>query len=195
MTNAGEGWRLFVAFELPDHVLDVLARLQEDLRQRGLTSLRWVQPAGIHLTLKFLGQTPVERLQGIEEALRAAVTGHQAVTLRLANLGSFGDSRGARVIWVDLAGDVALVASMREKLEGALQTLGLAKDARPFAPHLTLARVRPEDMRRLREQIAKALAETKVEGETFTLQRLSLIRSVLGPGGAVYTPVTAAPLA
>jgi len=194
VTNAGESWRLFVAFEVPDHVLEILARLQEELRQRGLSSLRWVQPTGIHLTLKFLGQTPVERLQGIQEALRVAVVGHQAVTLRLGNLGRFGDSRGARVIWVDLAGDVASVASIQEKLEGVLQTLGFVKEARPFAPHLTLARVRPEDVRRLREPIMKALAETKVEGETFILQRLSLIRSVLGSAGAVYTQVTAAPL-
>ncbi|HEU4759114.1 MAG TPA: RNA 2',3'-cyclic phosphodiesterase, partial [Dehalococcoidia bacterium] len=133
--------RLFVAVELGEGVRRALAALQDDLRRRGLTDLRWVRPEGIHLTLKFLGETPTEKVADIQEALAAEVAGVAPHWLRLGKLGTFGDRRGPQVLWVDLEGDVSRLAQLQRRIDQALAPLGFPRERREFAPHLTLARV------------------------------------------------------
>jgi len=98
--------RLFVACELPAEMRAALASLQEALRKKGAPRLRWVRPEGIHLTLKFLGAVPQEKVAAIREALVPTVQGIPPLALSLAEVGTFGGRRGARVLWVGTQGDL-----------------------------------------------------------------------------------------
>jgi 2'-5' RNA ligase len=69
VTQPADRPRLFVAVELDGHVRQALDRLQHDLQRHRLAGLRWVRPEGIHLTLKFLGETPRDRVAEITGAL------------------------------------------------------------------------------------------------------------------------------
>src|SRR5437773_7767902 len=107
--------RLFVAIELPGEVREALGRLQHELQRRGLEKLRWVRPQGIHLTLKFLGATPSERVPAIQAALVDAVVDTASHELALGRLGTFGGSR-PRVLWVDLHGELDAVQQLQERV-------------------------------------------------------------------------------
>src|SRR3989304_10104260 len=76
-----ERLRLFVAIDLPEDVRESLGRLQNDLRRHDLPSLRWTRPEGVHITLKFLGETPASSLPALEAALARAVRGAQPFRL------------------------------------------------------------------------------------------------------------------
>ena len=185
--SGGPSLRLFVACELPGEARQALAAVQRLLQERGTEGLRWVRPEGIHLTLKFLGEVPARRLEAIERALARAVQEPFSLSVRLGRLGSFGGSTGLRVVWVGLEGDVEELARLAARVEGALDPLGFPRERRPFAAHLTLARVKegasPQDRRRLFE-LVRSLEPPPLPGAT--LETVSLMQSTLEPGGARY---------
>jgi len=187
--------RLFVACELPPEMRAALAFLQEALRRQGAPPVRWVRPDGIHLTLKFLGAVPAQRVTDICAALAPTVEGIRPLELSLGSLGIFGGRRGARVVWVGVEGDVPRVASLQRRVEEALARLGFPAEGRAFSPHLTLARV-PDHLgsaeRERLWELTKALAAP--DAAPVTIRELSLMRSILGPGGAVYERLAAFPL-
>jgi 2'-5' RNA ligase len=185
--------RLFVAIELPGEVREALSRLQHELQRRGLERLRWVRPEGIHLTLKFLGPTPAERLPAIENALVGAVEGGAEHELALGKLGTFGGSR-PRVLWMDLTGHVDAIRRLQERVESAMNGLGFEREARGWSPHVTLARVRPETAREAAGAISRAMPDVEIRTGLIPVREVSLMRSTLRPSGAVYERIAAFPL-
>jgi len=189
--------RVFAALELPAPVRRQLAEVGDHLRAAlPPGSVRWVRPDGIHLTLQFYGEVERTRLPGLEAALTAAAATTGPLTLALAGLGAFPNPARARVVWVGLSGDLDALRQLQAAVAAGGQALGFPPEARGFQPHLTLGRVnqplRPPDQRRL----ADALAAAQVPpGAPFRGETLSLLRSDLRPGGAVYTPLLAARLA
>ena len=124
--------RLFVAIELPGEVREALGRLQHELQRRGLEKLRWVRPESIHLTLKFLGETPAEKVPAIEEALsRWANDGPVPREMSLGALGGFGGSRYPRVLWIGLEGDLQSLHALQTRIVTALSEIGFPREARP----------------------------------------------------------------
>ena len=178
--------RLFVAVDLPENVREALGRIQNGLRQRDLTGLRWVRPQGIHLTLKFLGETPAERVPAIEGALAAAVRGAEPFRLALGTPGTFGGRRGPRVVWLDITGEVERLGGLQGAVEGAMVEVGLAPEERGYSPHLTLARVPQPPRPGTAEMISRALAAVEPPRAEFEVREIVLMRSRLQPGGAVY---------
>jgi RNA 2',3'-cyclic 3'-phosphodiesterase len=186
--------RLFVAVELPGEVLGTLTRLQHELQRHDLRGLRWVRPEGIHLTLKFLGETPRQRMNAVGEALAQATKGVGPHDLSLGSMGTFGSRNSPRVLWVDLEGDVETLRRLQQQIDGALDAIGFPGEKRPFAAHLTLARVRPELAPEIAEPLAEAVRSVSVPHATIPVHDVSLMLSKLGPGGAVYTRVESRPL-
>ncbi len=194
MTELPEQPRLFVAVELGGHVQGALDRLQHEIQRHGLHGLRWVRPEGIHLTLKFLGETPREKVAPITQALTASTAGVPAHELSLGKLGTFGSRGSPRVLWVDLDGDLEPLLRLAEQVERALVPLGFPPEGRRFSPHLTLARVRPESARDVAGPLAQAVGAVSAPKVAINVREVSLMMSKLGPGGAVYTQLEAFPL-
>ena len=193
------GLRLFVAIELPEVVLDALRGIQDQLKGRaGAELVRWVEPEGIHLTVKFLGDTREELLPQLEAGIGEACSGVGPIALRLGRAGAFPSPRRPRVIWVGLEpaeGDDSL-SRLQERIEVFSERLGFRREERPFTPHLTLGRLREERTAGAASQAARLLAEPpEVPPLSFTAQGVSLMRSTLRPAGAVYTRVLRVPLA
>jgi len=185
--NRERGLRLFVACELPPAVRDALGRLQDELKARGAGRLRWVSPEGIHLTLKFLGEVPAARREAVEAALAGAVVSPFALDVRLGSLGGFGGRQRLRVIWVGLEGDVEGLAELAALIEEALGPLGFPREGRPFAPHLTLARVPDDAGIQERSRLADLLeAFPSPSLPSMTLTAVNLMQSFLQPTGARY---------
>jgi 2'-5' RNA ligase len=187
--------RLFVAIDLPTEVRATLTDVQHDLqRDPALARLRWVRPEAIHLTLKFLGETPAERRAEIESAVDRAVRDISPFELHLGRLGTFGSSKSPRVLWVDIAGDVETLAKLQSQVEAEIGPLGFPGEERPYSPHLTLARVPPERADAAARALADAVARHDAPPGAIRAELLSLIKSDLGRGGAVYTQLFSAKL-
>ncbi len=179
--------RLFIAVELPANVRQRLADVADELRGMGLERLRWVRPENIHITLKFLGETPAERQPQIEDALRAAAEGVAPHELTLGELGKFGGRQNPRVLWVDVRGDVDALKALQKRVDARIAPLGFPADERPFAAHLTLARV-PQDLaKKVARPLAEAIDAVKVPDPPIPVREIVLMRSELRREGPVYT--------
>jgi 2'-5' RNA ligase len=189
--------RLFVAIELPAKVRETLAATIDVLRRLpDADALRWVRPEGIHVTLKFLGSVHEEDLPAINTNLTAALAGASTFDLTAVGLGSFGGPRRLRVVWAGVGGDVAALAALAERVEGACAPLGFKREQRPYSAHLTLARVRETTSREQRERLYKSLEEVSgPDSVTFRARHCALMQSTLTSGGAVYNALAAYPLA
>lgn len=192
-SESSQSLRLFVACELPDDVRQALRGVQDGLRRLGAEPLRWVRPEGIHVTLKFLGEVEASRVGAITDALAPAIEPFE-LQLRPASVGGFGGAR-LRVVWVGLEGDVEPMAALAGRVEAALEPLGFPRERRPFAAHLTIARVpdraSPDDRRELANLIERYGAPSM---PSMTLTQVNLMQSRLGPAGAVYQRLASFPL-
>ena len=183
--------RAFIAIPLPDPVLDELAALQRRLEKRILSrSVRWVRPEGIHLTLKFLGDTPTDKVPEIKRAL-AAVARHAPVcTFSVGEVGCFPNPHRPRVVWVGVQEPTGRLATLQDAIEEVMAPLGYPPEGRGFTPHLTLGRMGRRTSRNDAARVGEIVTETEVGtlGEV-SADRFALIRSVLKPTGAEYTPL------
>lgn len=178
--------RLFVAIDLPDAVKEGL-----DALPGKFAGARWVSPAHMHVTLRFIGET--DKGDEIQAAL-ATVT-NPPLELAIAGVGRFpGNSRKPpRVLWAGLSAPEAL-ASLYESISTALAPLSLTLDDAPFAPHVTLARI-PNASASLAGAAQRFLARNaSVASEPFTVTAFTLYQSTLTPRGPVYSPVAVFPL-
>ncbi len=187
--------RAFIAIDLSPELQQVLARLSRELQARlSHLPLRWVPPENIHLTLKFLGDISTRNLRLIQELMAREAALYPPFEFSAGTLGAFPSMRHPRVLWVGVEGPKVLF-QLQESLEKVMARLGYPPDSKPFAPHLTLARMartaRGEDIRAL----AHALRQEKVGylGST-RVEAIHLYRSDLRPSGAVYTRLFTAPL-
>jgi RNA 2',3'-cyclic 3'-phosphodiesterase len=171
--------RLFFAIELPDAVRATLGRLRSDSQE-----YRWVEPAGMHVTLAFLGEQPEERLSALTSIATAAASASQRGTLHLGAAGSFGSRRAPRVLWVGLSGDLDTLRALQTHLAEGLHAAKFPVEERDFSPHITLARRRPSATGG-----APPGWPPGVQTHVFPLDELTLFESRLSPRGARYIPV------
>jgi 2'-5' RNA ligase len=188
--------RAFVAIELPDRAKDALARVVGELRAARVGGLRAVRPEGIHLTLKFLGDVPADRIEAIGGPIERAAGQHTPFALSLGGVGAFPSGPAPRVLWAGIAGDLDNLGALQTSVDGCLADLGFARERRPFNPHLTLARLRDSASREDRSRALCVLrAAQPLEASGFDVDAIVLFQSTLAPGGAVYRPLLRVPLA
>jgi len=184
-----EAIRAFIAIELEPPLQAALADLQSRLKRNPLSRLaRWVDPGSIHLTLKFLGDVPEERLPLIGATLDKVCRAHVPFALRLAGLGCFPNARRPRVVWAGVEEETGRLERLQMAVERELAREGFPREERRFTPHLTLARVHERVARQEVEALGNAVsAYAVVERPTMMARAVHLIESDLRPSGAVYT--------
>ena len=131
--------RLFVALDLDETVRERIATLLRQL-EPAARQVKWVKPQSLHLTLKFIGEQPEDKLPALVEAI-SALPSPGPVELSFRGLGCFPDERHPRVFWVGVLAPPAL-GQLAAGVEQALAPLGIAPEQRSFSPHLTLGRLR-----------------------------------------------------
>jgi len=172
--------RLFVGLDLPPDVVGKLERLLDALRPTA--PIQWSPPANLHITTKFIGQWPEERLPELQAAL-GSLPPREAIPVQIRQLGFFPNPRAPRVFWcgIEAPGLDALAADT----DRATATLGIESEKRAFSPHLTLARIKERlDLQPLRDRIAVI---PSLEFGSFTARSFFLYLSKPGPKGSVYT--------
>jgi 2'-5' RNA ligase len=192
MAHNPEQIRSFIAIELPEEAKQGLARLRKELERDEHKFVKWVEPQGIHLTLKFLGNIPSKQVTELTEAVEEATQRISPFHLEISGLGAFPSLRQARVFWVGIGGEMDKLSKLQQNIDSALAALGFAKEERSFMPHLTLARIRqgtsPLERRSFGELAGSTIFEDKYD---IKVEAISLMRSQMTPAGSIYSCLSA----
>lgn len=191
--------RTFLAVELSEPLRTNLARLQLDLKQRLSREvsrdvrMSWIQPASIHLTIKFLGDIDEQLVSPMQEAMGQAIAGYQRLQIPLERLGSFPRPQQPRILWVgpsegwELGEEAKRLTSVYRAIEDCCRLLNLAPEDRPLSPHLTIARIK-EGGRMMGQALAKSgVMDRPLSLGSLAVDSVALMRSELRPTGSVYT--------
>ena len=181
--------RIFLAVDLNETLRTGIAAVQRVLSREGIAGVRWADPAGIHLTLRFCGEISRETVQRLIQALAPSAP-HAPFPIRLGGLGTFPPKGSPRVLYLAVMepGSLGPLAAWAEQ---RVVSAGLSREARPFHPHLTLGRFRPGA-----RPVSRGILDLPEAGElgTLSVERIILFESHLGPGGARYEALQSIPL-
>jgi len=181
--------RAFIAIELPVKIKDSLSDIQNKLKNENL-KVSWVKPQNLHLTLKFLGDIPFEKLEQIKKITEAAIKASPGFKVKLEGLGVFPSLRAGRIIWVGVNQPPPELNQLAEQLEEKLTETGIPVENRDFSAHITIGRIRncPSP-----SHLEKALSKIEMDMPgydwEFNCERISLFESTLCPAGPTYTPL------
>ncbi len=189
--------RLFIAIPLAEQVKDAVGDLMRELAGgpvdvRGPGQPRWVDVEGLHLTLRFLGPTPDDRVPDLASAIAAAARGVAPFRIELGGGGAFPSSARPRVMWLGLRAGEPELAALLARLQAELARLGWEPDDRPFQAHLTLARTDGVPGAGDRARRLVELARDMREG--WLAEEVVLYKSHLGHRPARYEALASAPL-
>jgi 2'-5' RNA ligase len=184
--------RLFTAVELSTTTRDaVVARRAEiaaAIRAVGDRDLRLTPTTQLHLTLAFIGEVDEEHAAGLQRALSSGIE-IDPFTVELGACGTFPAGGPARVLWLGVSRGRAELGRIYEILSGRLESVGVARERRPYQPHLTIGRWRAGG----HPSIRRALP-TNWWVASQLVDHVTLFRSRLLPGGAEHTAIAYAPL-
>lgn len=174
--------RAFVALRLSAEVIEALTEFVTKISRLG-ARVSWVKPANFHLTLRFLGdQVDIEKIETLKGKLSVVAAETKPFAIAARGVGAFPDWHNARVVWVGLESPELMTLAGR--VEASAVSAGFEPERRPFAPHLTVGRVR--GFHRWRDT-ARALREwAEYDFGISSIDSMTLYRSILAPEGSIY---------
>ena len=182
--------RLFVAVEIDPSVTQALSEFSAELRRRAHTlapaaRIGWVRPEQLHVTSRFIGEVSDSKAASVAGALLSELA-VAPFDLVVQGAGAFPERGAPRVLWAGITAGVEGLTAVEAEVSERLLACGIAREGRPYRPHVTLARVRePAGLR------SSALFEALEAPRFGTTQvdAITLFQSRTSPKGAVYTPL------
>jgi RNA 2',3'-cyclic 3'-phosphodiesterase len=189
--------RLFIGIELPGSVRELAADAAGRLRHAveaaaPRAAIRWVASGNLHVTIWFLGGLDDEGVEGVRTAFRSRLES-PGFTMSLCGAGAFPPSGAPRALWLGLASGGDALRAIHRELAARLHPLGFEPERRPYAPHLTVARVK--DLARSdTAALRRALQDLEVAPAAADIGHVTLFRSEPSAAGQRYTSVLRVPL-
>jgi len=178
--------RIFIAVELSKEIHENLARIMLELGKYSTNDIRWVKSENIHLTLKFIGDTPQSRLSSLSSTIESICADQPCFALTSEETGVFPNLRQPRVLWAGITAPDGLL-ELQKRIDAELLPLGVAVERRPFSPHLTLGRVsdsaNPDSLARIIKELS---AYSGYVFGSVTVRQVTLFQSTLTHGGSIY---------
>ena len=187
-TEISNKWRVFVAIELPASARRRLTERIDHLRD-AIPDARasWIREENLHLTLKFLGDTPVIQVEALAQATQRAASKLEPFEIVVGGCGAFPSKGQARVLWIGIEDQAGRLVQLHAALEDECAKAGFPREERPLHPHLTIARLRKPHHSRDLVAVHKAMA---FELETVRVSELAVIRSELRSEGSRHTTIS-----
>ena len=197
--NSSDTWRVFCAIDLPEPLRKLMGEHVSALR-RAVPAARasWSRPESIHLTLKFLGETPLSEVQDFSRAVTHAVNDFVPFGLGVGGTGVFPVHGSPRVLWIGVDDFSRKLAELHARLESESEKRGFERETRPFRPHLTLGRLRSRernkdsgsDHAKTSRTLALAHQAMSFPPSEITVSELLVMRSELSSAGSKYTVIS-----
>ncbi|MEW6731990.1 MAG: RNA 2',3'-cyclic phosphodiesterase [Acidobacteriota bacterium] len=176
--------RTFICIDLPETLKTRLQTFIQELQgQQRSTTVSWVKPQNLHLTLRFLGDVMVTRQLDLQACVERAAAIFKPFTLVAGGTGVFPNTRNARILWIGVKGADKQLIPLQKRLEQELRAAGFGKEDKPFSPHFTIGRVRQGNARTL----AEAFSQASFADESFSVSEIIVMRSDLKPTGPIYS--------
>ena len=177
--------RLFAAIKInpSEEFLKTNYGLKTNLRN---DKIKWVNINNIHITLKFFGETPEDRISEIIDRLTAIAANHSIFTLDIRNIGIFGSSYKPKVIWFGIEENERLIKLAKEVLRG-MDDIGFKQDRQNFVPHLTIGRIKFIDDKNQFQQIIDKYKFADIQKQE--VSEFILYESILKPQGPEYNVI------
>ncbi|MCK4913044.1 MAG: RNA 2',3'-cyclic phosphodiesterase [Planctomycetes bacterium] len=191
--------RCFIAIDVSKKIKSEIANLQQKLQEQLRVSnpehvlskvegikpytINWVESGSIHLTLNFLGEVQDKLLGQICNAVKEVANRHKNFYMDVESVGSFG-GKSAKVLWVAAGEKSPELLELQNDLAEQFAMLGWPKEARKFAGHLTLCRIKNSAAGIELAKISENYKQSKLG--TFLANSVSIYQSQLTSGGAVY---------
>lgn len=176
--------RTFIAIPLPTEMKNYLKRVP-DLLEPVSDGVKWVDPSLMHITLKFLGDTPERMLEDVRKEFIRVASEVEAFDLQLKTLGQFPKTGDPRVLWAGLQKIPPVVYRLSDEFNTAYMALGFDDTGKRFSPHITLGRVK----HKLHEDLIPSYYDIELEPRTFTVDRLIWFESTHRQGSLKYVPL------
>jgi 2'-5' RNA ligase len=197
-----ENYRTFIAIEIPARIrLQIKAYLDQVRSAFPDVRASWSREDNLHLTLKFLGDVPVSRIDALSQACTRAAVKVDPFVLTISGCGTFPPRGKPKVLWIGVRHAGVLPASspaptsdsldpllsLHAAIENGCAGAGFARESRPYHPHLTIARIREaKDSRALTEHHKQYSFPSK----TFRVSEIVIFRSELSSKGSKHTPLS-----
>lgn len=183
--------RLFVAIDIPDAIKAVVEshyrEIQRQFKERKIRSIKWVDPRLWHITLKFLGELPEQKLPMCQKIVEQCGQLHNTLKLRFRHIGCFPGLQRPRVVWAGIEDNTKCLENMHLFLDKSFESIGISREQKKFHAHLTFCRIK-KCPPYLTETLADIL-KTGLETPWFEVRHITLYKSKLTPSGPIYTPI------
>jgi len=177
--------RCFIAIHLPQSVQEQISAYIERLKSLS-HDIRWIKAENIHLTMKFLGEIPAERVEAVKKVLNPLDHQFPQFSLVVSGAGCFPGKKNPRVFWLGMEqGKENPLFAVHKWIDDHLFKLDFEKEKRRFSPHLTIGRVRARKTIDFSE-VFSFLENHPFSPTKFTVEKIFLMRSFLKPTGAEY---------
>jgi 2'-5' RNA ligase len=182
--------RLFVGVELSDQVRLLLEHLSKQMSEH-VDDAKWIPRENMHITVKFLGDTPDAKIEAIKTVLYEVAERFRRFSITLDKPGCFPKPEKANVLWVGLRFGASELEALAKEVDASLSKLGYDTEKRAFRPHITVARIKtPANVCQLFDN----LDYSAIKGSVVNISALTLFKSVLSPKGAKYEVISRVPL-
>lgn len=177
--------RLFVAIEIPRKLKREFHTLAGSFRPNEYERVRWITEDAMHLTLKFLGDIPTDKIVDIKNGLNTAAQATGKFSIKIGRTGCFPSFRDPRICWVGFDGELRRLEQLQGRVEGQMVALGLEEDDRKFRAHITVGRTRPGIRGRFAEDIGLSWqhAPLRSSGNQVPVNAIALYRSFINDNG------------
>lgn len=188
-----ENLRCFIAIDFCKDILQQVFWVQNQLVKDGFHEIRWMKADNLHITLKFLGDTEVEKITVLKDKIDQVCATTRSFELRYEKMGVFPGWANPRILWLGFERSAQL-HTLAEKIETACNEMGFEAEKRPFSPHLTIGRFKQDfplhKMAILREKCSQLHFDIPKQ----IIINVHLYRSILKPSGAEYSRIHSSPL-
>ncbi len=182
--------RTFIGIGPPRDCCEAIAGVVSPFRGERLP-VSWTPVRNLHLTLKFLGEIPSDRVDELAGLMAEAARDIPPFDFHIEGAGGFPTLRTPRVLWIGILEPLELVRKLHENMENALSGAGFSRDERQFHPHVTVGRVKGRVAPDWGERYAFAVSGMTIGSVTATSYRL--YESRLSPSGANYSVLREVP--
>lgn len=181
--------RIFIAAEFPESMILDLSKTVQCLWPGMNQGIRWVPHQQMHLTLKFIGEYPLDKIPAVQAVCQKLTRNETHIAVQVRGLGVFPNQQSPSVLWVGLQKAEAVI-SLQGKLEEELEILGIPKEKRAFKPHLTLARIKPYFPEHQLKTLLAPLSTPEIGFNQQTyIEKITLFESKLSREGAIYQKI------
>ena len=176
--------RYFIALKLSNKIKIEAYNIQKKLSNFSLQA-KWVEFDNLHLTLKFLGSLPDDKLEEIKRIIFETAFSFPSFKLTLSNLGAFPGMRNPRVVWLGVE-PFDVLSAITDKLRRRTKYLSVEKERRKPHPHITLARIKSG---KVTDEFVKRAETIKVSPLEWGVDKICLFKSILHPEVPVYQEI------